>query len=248
MVSMQIFSLISKEILKVANSKKAKHLQKFFKTGKGEYGEGDVFLGLTNPQQRQIVKQFKKQIDLDVVGRLIDSQYHEFRLVGLLLLVELFTQQRKKQNKGLSVSPSLKELVDFYFARSSQVNNWDLVDLSAPKIPGPYFFEHQNELPVLYEMAKKGDLWQRRIAMLSMFAFIREGQFDHPLQIAEILVDDSHDLIHKAVGWMLREIGKRDQSVEEDFLSKYHKTMPRTMLRYAIEKFDPEKRAFYMGK
>jgi 3-methyladenine DNA glycosylase AlkD len=243
-------SQISKKIIlavkKEANPQKAKHLQRFFKTAPGEYGEGDLFLGLSVPTQRNIVKDFKNQIILKDLEILITSPYHEVRLVALLLLVELFKKALSQLEK--------KELVDFYLAHSSFVNNWDLVDLSAYKIVGQYLFEinqkkNQQQTPkLLVNLAQSGLLWKRRIAILSTFPFVKAGQFLATLELAKILMTDKEDLMHKAVGWLLREVGKRDEKVLTSFLNKYTLQMPRTMLRYAIEKFPEKKRQFYLKK
>ena len=235
---------IIEAISKLANPEKTKVFLRFFKTGKGQYGEGDKFLGLTVPEQRGIVKEFKNEIVLSDLEVLINSQYHEHRLVALLLLIELFKQSKKQADK--------KKFLDFYLSHTNQINNWDLVDLSAPKIIGQYYFENEknkNKTPKkLIALAKSKNLWEKRIAIVATYAFIRNNIFEPTLELAEILVNDSHDLIHKAVGWMLREIGKRDQNIEEKFLDKHYKTMPRTMLRYSIERFSPRKRSHYMGK
>lgn len=248
MISQQI----QKSIRQQANPEKAKTLMRFFKTGEGEYGDGDLFLGLTVPQQRKIVKQYKSQIIIDnfekILTPLITHKYHEFRLVALLLLVQLCQNEQKLIKKGTNNKADWQKLISFYLQHTRYVNNWDLVDLSAHEILGQYYYHHQNEIDDLYQLAKSKSLWEKRIAMISMYTFIRQNEFKHPLQIAELLVNDRHDLLQKAVGWMLREIGKRNQQVEEDFLKKYYKTMPRTMLRYAIEKFDKKKKDFYMGR
>jgi 3-methyladenine DNA glycosylase AlkD len=223
------------ELRKLANPKKAKVLQNFFKTGKGDYGEGDIFLGVVVPEQRKLVKKFYKDLTLQEVQVLLNSEIHEERLVALLVLVEKF-----EKNSG-----ERKEIFDFYLGNTKKINNWDLVDLSAPKIVGKHLLNLDKA--VLYEFANSDNLWKKRIAILSTFTFIRYGKFSDSLKIAEILLNDEHDLIHKAVGWMLREIGKRDLNIEEEFLKKHYKTMPRTMLRYAIEKFEEAKRKSYLN-
>lgn len=242
----QITKKIILAIKKEANTQKAKHLQRFFKTGPGEYGEGDLFLGLTVPIQRSIVKDFKNQSKIEDLETLISNPYHEVRLVALLLLVELFKKASNQLEK--------KALVDFYLDHSSYVNNWDLVDLSADKIVGQYLFEINQEKKsqktpkLLSTLAKSDLLWERRIAILSTFPFVRAGQFLPTLELAKILMNDQEDLMHKAVGWLLREVGKREEQVLTAFLDKYTLEMPRTMLRYAIEKFPEKKRQFYLKK
>ncbi|MDP2672687.1 MAG: DNA alkylation repair protein [Nanoarchaeota archaeon] len=225
-----------KDFQKLKNPKKVAILSSFFKTGKGEYGEGDVFLGLTVPQQRLFVKKYLN-LKLKDLELLLSSKVHEFRLTSLLILVAKY----KKADEARK-----KEIFDFYLKNTKNINNWDLVDLSAPNIIGQYLLDKDKS--VLIEMAKSKDLWKKRISILASYAFIKENQFDYTFQISKLLLSDKHDLIHKAVGWMLREAGKRNQDKEEIFLKKYYKTMPRTMLRYAIEKFDDNKRKFYLGK
>ncbi|MFC1656620.1 DNA alkylation repair protein [Patescibacteria group bacterium] len=228
---------IEKEINSYKNAGQATALQRFFKTAKGEYGEGDIFLGIKVPIQRKIVARYWKYINLDDTKDLLNSKIHEYRLIALLILV-------RKYSKGDTAEK--QKIYKIYLNNRKYINNWDLVDLSAPNIVGEYLL--RNDRKVLYKLAKSKSLWDRRIAILSTFALIRNNDFTDSLKISKILLNDSHDLIHKAVGWMLREIGKRDQKLEESFLIKYYKTMPRTMLRYAIEKFSEKKRMYYMSK
>ncbi len=228
--------MIQQELKSLADPEKAKLLQGFFKTGKGEYGEGDVFLGLTVPQIRVIAKEYFKEISLSSVQELVESEYHEFRMCGLIILTykyEKFVNERR-------------EIYDFYLKNTKYINNWDLVDVTVPKTVGNYLVDKDRS--ILYKLARSSDLWERRIAILATFAFIRNNDFADSLKLAEILLSDKHDLIHKAVGWMLREVGKKDQAVEEEFLQKHYKTMPRTMLRYAIERFEEGKRKEYLKK
>lgn len=227
---------LQEDLRGVATEERAKTNAWFFKTGKGQYGEGDKFLGVTVPDIRKVAKKHKG-VPFGDVSTLLDSPWHEERLVALLILVHNF-------QKGDAATK--QTIVDFYLQNTTKVNNWDLVDLSADKILGVWLVDKDKS--ILYKLAKSPNLWEKRISIISTFYFIKQNQFEDTLNIAEILVTDSHDLIHKAVGWMLREIGKRDQDVEEEFLKKYHKRMPRTMLRYAIEKFSSEKRKYYMGK
>jgi len=225
-------NLIS-DLKKLEDTKQAKILQRFFKTGKGQYGEGDIFLGIKVPLQRKVVKTYY-DLPLKDIQKLLDSKIHEHRLCALFILIHQYEKEKEK------------EFVDFYLKNAKKVNNWDLVDLSCHKILGDYLLDKDKK--ILYKLAKSNNLWEKRISIISTFAFIRINKFEDSLKIAEILLNDSHDLIHKAVGWMLREVGKKDQSVEEKFLNKYYKTMPRTMLRYSIERFDDKKRKFYMKK
>jgi len=221
---------VRKELENLKNKEKAKILQGFFKTGKGEYGEGDVFLGISVPDSRNVSRKYK-DLEFNDIKKLLNSKEHEARLVGLLILTY----------KSLD-----KNVFEFYLKNIKNVNNWDLVDLTSHKIIGEYLLDKDKK--ILYNLAKSNNLWERRIAIVSTYAFIKENKFEDTLKISEILINDKHDLIHKAVGWMLREIGKRNFEKEEEFLNKYYKVMPRTMLRYAIEKFDEKKRKFYLGK
>jgi len=218
------------------NPQKAKDLQRFFKTRKGEYGEGDIFLGITVPIQRKIANEFK-ELRIQDLQELLDSKIHEKRLIGLLILIEKY----KKADEKLK-----EEIFNFYLknANKNNINNWDLVDLSSPNIVGNYLLKRDRK--VLYDLANSSNLWEKRIAIISTFEFIRNNQFDDTLKISEILLKDNHDLIQKAVGWMLREVGKRDLGVLENFLKRYYKNMPRTMLRYTIEKFPEEIRKKYL--
>lgn len=225
---------LRQDLQDISTEERAKTNAWFFKTGKGQYGEGDKFLGITVPDTRTIAKKYKDLPFADV-STLLQSEWHEERLTALLILVHNFERGNDQE-----------KIVEFYLQNTQRVNNWDLVDLSADKIVGAWLFDKDKS--ILYDLAKSTNLWERRIAIMSTFYFIRHNQFEDTLKIAELLLHDPHDLIHKAVGWMLREIGKRNQDVEETFLKKHYKTMPRTMLRYAIEKFSKEKRDYYMGR
>ncbi len=225
---------IKAELDKIKNPAKAKFLSRFFKTGKGEYGEGDQFLGITVPAQRNVAKRHLNASFVDL-KELLSSPMHEHRLTALIILTEKYK---------ISDAPGKKKIADFYLRNIAHVNNWDLVDLSADKILGAYV--HDKDRKILYNLVKSKNLWERRISIISTFAFIKRNEFGDTLKLAEILLRDEQDLIHKAVGWMLREIGKRDRNVEEKFLAKHHKNMPRTTLRYAIERFGKEERKFYM--
>jgi len=219
-----------------SNPKKAKLLQRFFKTGKGEYGEGDVFLGISVPETRKIAKEFCN-IKLEEIQNSLNSEIHEERLAALLVLIE---KMKKSDEKEKIFNLYLKN------AKNNRINNWDLVDLSAPRIVGGFLLDKDRK--ILYGLVK-GNLWERRISALACFAFIKEKDFSDALKISEILLKDKHDLMHKAVGWMLREIGKRDKQELEKFLKKNYKIMPRTMLRYSIEKFsDKERKAYLSGE
>ena len=227
---------IKEDLEKAANPEKVEIYQRFFKTGKGEYGEGDIFIGLTVPKQREIAKKYIG-LDLEDVKKLLSDKVHEYRLTGFLILVYKFEKADEKEKNNI---------VEFYLKNIKSANNWDLIDCVADKILGNYLIDKDKK--ILYDLAKTDNLWKKRIAIISTFEFIKNDQFEDTLKISEILLNDEHDLIHKAVGWMLREVGKRDIEIEEAFLKKYYKTMPRTMLRYAIEKFDGKKKEFYMNR
>jgi 3-methyladenine DNA glycosylase AlkD len=228
---------IKKRLKQLANKEKAEVLQRFFKTGPGEYGEGDVFIGVKVPDLRKVAKDFQDIATEDVIV-LLESAIHEERLLALLILV-------RKYVKGNETAK--KRIYRLYLKKTKFINNWDLVDVTAHQIVGDYLMD-KNKAP-LYRLAKSEDLWERRIAILASFYFIKHGKYEETLKIARILLTDSEDLIHKAVGWMLREIGKRDMILEEMFLQKHYKEMPRTMLRYAIEKFpEPKRQKYLKGK
>ena len=224
---------IEKEIQSKKDPIQAKILSRFFKTGKGQYGEGDIFLGVTVPTLRIIVKKYYKEISLREVQKLLNSKIHEYRLTALLILVEKY-----KEDKEL--------IYNTYIKNFRNINNWNLVDLTAPKIMGDFLKDKNRD--ILYSLATSNNLWEKRISIVATFAFIKDNDFKDTLKISEILLKDEHDLIHKAVGWMLREVGKRNKDLEKEFLDKYYRIMPRTMLRYSIEKFDPKEKEFYMKK
>ena len=218
---------VKKDLMKVANKEKAKILQRFFKTGKGQYGEGDVFLGISVPDQRAIAKKHWERLGINGIEKFLRSNIHEKRLVALLILIE-------KYNK--SYDGAKEALFKFYLKNTKYVNNWDLVDLSAPNIVGNYLLKRKDR-KILYKLAKSKNLWEKRISIISTFAFIKDEKFNDTLRISKILLKDKHDLIHKAVGWMLREVGKRDRKLLERFLKDNYSKLPRTTLRYAIERF-----------
>ncbi len=227
---------IRKELKKNADPKKAKDCLWFFKTGKGEYGEGDRFVGIITPILRKLSKKYK-DLELKDIQKLLDSPIHEYRSLALMILCLQFDKADEKKQK---------KIYEFYLSNTRNINNWDLVDISCHKIVGKYLYGKDRSK--LYELACSDNLWEKRISIISTAYFISMNDFEDTLRIAEALLHDKHDLIHKAVGWMLREIGKRDQKVEEEFLDRYSKVMPRTMLRYSIEKFSDKKRKHYMKK
>jgi 3-methyladenine DNA glycosylase AlkD len=225
---------LKKKIRSLADDDVAQQSQRFFKTGKGEYGEGDVFLGIRVPELRKLVKQYR-DMSLKDVSRLLKSRFHEERLLALLMLVSLFETASPEDEK---------KIYGLYLDHTAYINSWDLVDLSAGQIVGAYL--RDGDKKPLYTLARSKDLWERRIAIIATFHFIKNHEFDDTLRLSEILINDREDLIHKAVGWMLREVGKRDMKIEEAFLKIHYRKMPRTMLRYAIEKFPEETRQAYL--
>jgi len=228
---------ISTRLRNLADPEIAAHSQRFFKTGKGQYGEGDRFLGIRVPVIRAELKRYP-DITLDDIGPLLHSPYHEARLFALLAMVRLF---------NASLQGDRRPIYRFYLGNTRYINNWDLVDSSAAQIVGAYLETRQRR--PLYKLVKSASLWERRIAVLATFHFIRSRDYADALRLAEQLLDDDEDLIHKAVGWMLREIGKRDTDVEKTFLQRHCRQMPRTMLRYAIERFpERERRRYLHGK
>jgi 3-methyladenine DNA glycosylase AlkD len=225
---------IHKELLAIGSPKQAKLLQGFFKTGPGEYGEGDIFIGCKVPEIRTVAKAHHN-LDRKTLLRLLHSKIHEERLLALLVMILQYRQE---------TAAGKQDLYRLYMNNTAWINNWDLVDLSAPHIPGAHLFEKSRR--PLFTFARSRDLWKKRIAIVSTAWFIRQRDFADTLAISDILLHDKHDLIQKAVGWMLREVGKKDQPVEETFLKSRYQSMPRTMLRYAIERFDEPLRQRYL--
>ncbi len=227
---------IHRRTLKLADKKKAAQMQKYFKTGKGQYAEGDLFWGISVPELRELAKDYAPLINLVEISILIKSEVHEKRLLSLLFLV----QKYKRADQATQ-----KKIYEFYIKNTEYINNWDLVDLSAYHIVGAFLFNQDKDM--LYVLAESKNIWERRIAMIATYHFIKQSSFNHTLRLAKILVNDPEDLIHKAVGWMLRELGKKDLAAEERFLKHHYQNMPRTMLRYAIEKFPKTKRLRYLN-
>ena len=225
---------IQKRLKKLGDKKHAAVSQRFFKTGPGEYGEGDIFIGIRVPVLRKLAKEYS-DLPVEETTTLLRSRIHEERLLALLLLVGSFS-------KGADAEKT--SIYEIYLKHTGFINNWDLVDSSAEHIVGAYLMDKSKAL--LYRLAESDDLWERRISIMSTFHFIKRHEFAETLKISEMLLFDRHDLIHKATGWMLREVGKRHLPAEEKFLKKYYKKMPRTMLRYAIEKFPETKRQRYL--
>ena len=227
---------IKSDLKVVSDPAKAVELARFFKTGKGQYGEGDIFWGIKVPVQREIAKRHTDAALKDI-GELLDEPVHECRLTALLILVEQYSK---------SDETSRKKIFDFYLSKTDRINNWDLVDLSASKITGHYLSD--KDRTILYSLADSSSLWEQRIAVVSTHHFIKNRDYADTIAICEKLINHRHDLIHKATGWMLREAGKRDEKVLLKFLDKHHKSMPRTMLRYSIEKLDEDQRKKYIAK
>jgi hypothetical protein len=227
---------IQQELEMYIDPVKKEYLPKFFKTGKGQYGEGDKFLGIVVPNVRLVAKKHREE-SFETVKELMRSEYHECRLCGLLILVERFKKNDEKDRK---------EIYEFYLSQTERINNWDLVDLSASYIVGEYLKDKSRE--PLYRLAESELLWEQRIAVVSTYAFIKNSDFTDIYALAEKLLIHEHDLMRKAIGWMLREAGKRNKDLLVTFLEKYCLVMPRTMLRYAIEKFPEEERKYYMRK
>lgn len=230
-------SSLQNEIRAAADPARALTLARFFKSGPGQYGEGDRFRGITVPVLRALAKRYAQSLSLDDCGRLLDSPWHEERLAALLVMVDQFRRGDEKTRQAV---------FERYLSSTGRINNWDLVDLSAPQIAGGWLMTHERD--VLETLARSTSLWERRIAMIATMTFIRAGDFDDALTIAELLLKDTHDLIHKAAGWMLREIGKRDLAAERAFLDRHAAVMPRTMLRYAVERFPAGLRTHYMKR
>ncbi len=266
---------ITRTLKSYASIDRAKNLSRFFKTGKGQYGEGDKFTGVVVPDVRKVAKEYYKQVTLSTIEQLIKSPYHEVRLCALIMLVYQYQRAQSREPRA--------EIYNFYLSHTKYINNWDLVDLTAPNIVGDYLLKKSNDKAqmsnkisssklkttssgdilttrnmefgiwnakldlILIKLAKSASLWERRISILSTFAFIREGRHQEAFAIAELLLHDKHDLIHKAVGWMLREVGKRiGKDPLREFLDKHAGTMPRTALRYAIEHLNENERKHYM--
>ncbi len=222
------------KLQKLKDDKRAQGLQRFFKTGPGQYGEGDVFLGIRVPDLRSLAREHRTA-RLSEIKQLLKSKFHEERVLALMMLVHAYS-------KGDEVTK--KTIYDLYLKSTRFINSWDLVDLSAHHIVGHYLSDKPKE--PLYHLAKSDSLWERRIAIIATAYFIKRGEFTETLKISKMLLSDKEDLIHKAVGWMLREVGNRDQATEERFLIAHYKRMPRTMLRYAIEKFPEPRRQMYL--
>lgn len=233
-----IVEQVIKELKNYSNKEYADHHAQFFKTGKGEYGEGDLFYGLRVPDVRKVSKKYFKDIDLSEIDTLIKNPFHEVRLAALVMLVLKYPKASFSEKE---------EIFNLYLSNVKYINNWDLVDISAQYIVGPFLFEN-DITEKLWDLAQTDHLWSQRISVLATLYFIRQGEYSHTLELSRHFLTHNHDLMHKATGWMLREVGKRDLNVLNSFLDEFHKSMPRTMLRYAIEKLSQERRIHYMTK
>ena len=232
----KITKIITSELQALSDDEKREIYPKFFKAGKAEYGEGDRFLGVTVPNIRAIAKQYKN-ISLNEIRELMQSEWHEVRLCALLIMVE----KNKKKDETLR-----QQLFDLYLSQTDRINNWDLVDLSCRFIVGEYLLDKSRD--ILYQLAQSPLLWDNRIAIVSTYAFIRKGQLEDTYALSDLMMHHPHDLMHKAIGWMLREAGKRDANRLYNYVMSHRADMPRTMLRYAIEKFSPAERSILMKR
>jgi len=233
-----VYPMIVKEVINAlklfSTEERRKANEWFFKTGKGEYGYGDIFFGVTVPEIRRIAKKFSQEISLQELTELIRSPIHEVRLCALIMLVNKY----KKEDRD--------KIYQYYLKHLNSVNNWDLVDTSAPHIVGDYLYHNPKKSKILLEFSKSENIWIRRISIVSTFTFIKNNEFNKTLKIAKLLLNDEHVLIHKAVGWMLREIYKRDEDLIKRFLRLNYAQIPRTTLRYTIEQMDKEERLLYL--
>lgn len=232
----QLTKTITNKLQALSDAEKREIFPKFFKAGKGEYGEGDRFLGVTVPNIRAIAK-LHKDISIEEIRELIQSEWHEVRLCALIIMVE----KSKKKDEALR-----KELFNLYLSQTERINNWDLVDLSCRFIIGEYLLDKSRD--ILYQLAQSPLLWDNRIAIVSTYAFIRKGQLEDTYALSDLMMQHPYDLMHKAIGWMLREAGKRDSERLYDYVMSHRADMPRTMLRYAIEKFSPKERTILMKR
>ena len=223
---------LKSELENLSNHDKKAAYQWFFKTGKGEYGEGDIFIGVTMPDLHKLAKKYKN-LEFDEIRELLKNPIHEHRMVGLLILVLKYEKKKK-------------EVFEFYLKNISAANNWDLIDITAPKVIGKYLLDNPKKITLLYDFANSNNLWKKRISIISTMTFIKNDKFEDTINISKILLKDKHDLIHKAVGWMLREIGKKNEAKLKEFLSRHINSMSRTTLRYSIEKLDNEERLHYL--
>lgn len=244
---MKLHEQIINDLKAKSSPEKAIGMSRYFKTGVGEYGEGDLFLGVSVPDQRSIVKRYSPLVDIDTASTLLDSKYHEVRLTGVLIVVACFTASLKENKARVTIKrPTTNQWLKLYLGKTNRINNWDLVDSSAPGILGKWL--EDKERIILYRLAKSKSLWENRIAMVATLHFIRQNDFKDLFKLSKIFIKHPHDLMHKATGWMLREAWKKDATKVEEFLWEHKNSMPRTMLRYAIEKMPVAARKKMMAK
>jgi 3-methyladenine DNA glycosylase AlkD len=233
-----MYNDVLNELMNLKDDKKIEVLSGYFKTGKGEYGEGDAFLGISGTDQRKIAKKYYKNIDLSDIKKLLQNKYNEVRQTSLFILVNKMLKTNIKEQE---------DIIKLYLDNTKYINNWNLVDCSAHYVLGKYLYDNNINRDILYILSKSNSLWEQRISIMATFYFIKNNDYKDTIDIATILLNHKHDLIHKAVGWMLREVGNRDYKVEYDFLKEHYHNMPRTMLRYAIEKFDEDVRKKFIN-
>ncbi len=229
---------LKKDLQEAATPDKKEVYQRFFKTGPGEYGEGDIFIGVTVPLQRSICKKYQDKLSLPKIQELLKSKIHEHRMCALIILVNKYKYSKNDEYKA--------NIFNFYLKNTKSINNWDLVDISCPNIVGEFLLRNKKHRKILYELARSDDLWKKRISIVSMLYFVKYEDFEDVLALAEILLEEEHDLIHKAVGWILRELGKKDMNLLKKFLKQHYKEIPRTTLRYSVERFPEKERKNYL--
>lgn len=248
----QLRNNILKDLKRVSSKERATKLQRFFKTGKGDYGDGDVFVGITTPEIRKISKKYQKDLTLVDLDFFLQNKVHEYRLFALISLTYLY-EETKGIEDVIEQEQRKEEIFNYYLKNRHWINNWDLVDVSAPKIVGEFLKDKEREKgsgeegDILYNLIRSDNLWEQRIAIVSTYAFIKEGEFKEILDFSKLLMNNKHDLIHKALGWMLREVGKKDKCILKTFLDDYANKMPRTMLRYSIERLDDKEKQKYLN-
>lgn len=246
----QLGNNILKDLKKVSSRERATGLQRFFKTGKGEYGQGDLFIGIRTPEIRKISKRYLEYLNLEDLDFFLHDKIHEYRLFAVITLIYMY-EKTEQIKDTLQQEKQREKIFNYYLENRSWINNWDLVDVSAPKIVGEFLKDKEKGKrkgrDILYNLVKSDNLWDQRIAIVSTYTFIKDGDFKEILEFSKLLINHEHDLIHKALGWMLREVGKKDETVLKTFLDNYANKMPRTMLRYSIERLDEKERRKYLS-
>ncbi len=248
----QLRNNILKDLKKVSSRETAVNSSRFFKTGKGEYGEGDLFIGIRTPEIREIAKKYLEEIVLKDLDYFLHNKIHEYRLFAVITLTYMY-EKTKEIKDTFQQEKKREEIFNYYLKNREWINNWDLVDVSAPKVVGEFLKDkgregkRRKERNVLDNLIKSDNLWDQRIAIVSTYTFIKQGDFEDILKFSKLLINHEHDLIHKALGWMLREVGKKDETVLKTFLDNYANKMPRTMLRYSIERLDEREKKKYLN-